>query len=65
MIRHNHTAMFDTCETESLYEIHVQIHCSSLVSSMNEYLIIDSGGYLCMNLFSINCTVVECFLEII
>ena len=24
-------------------------HCSSSLSCMNEYLAIDSGGYLCMN----------------
>ena len=37
------------------------LHCSSSISCMNEYLAIDSGGYVCMKQFlRINCSMAGC-----
>ena len=36
------------------------LHCSSSLSCMNEYVAIESGGYLCMKSLCINCSIARC-----
>ena len=39
------------------------LHCSSLISCMNAYLVIDSGGHWYKQASHINCSMAGCFPE--
>ena len=55
---------FESCTAVlNLGQVFFTLHFSSSFSCMNEYLAIDSGGYLYKQHLHINCCMAGCFLE--
>ena len=55
---------FESCAAVlDLGQVFVILHCSSSHSCMNEYMAIDSGGYLHEQPSRVNCSMAGCFPE--
>ena len=54
---------FESCDAVLKLWANFTLHCSSSLSCKNEYLVIDSGGYLYEQPLRINCSMVGCFQE--